>query len=323
MVTIPFLNNNANTNHPLPKLVVLLGPTAAGKTEWSLKLAKEFNGDIISADSRQIYKKMDIGTAKAIGEWKRNGLRKTYYVEDVPHHLIDFLDPGKTFSVAEFRDRALKYCKLANQEGRLPMIVGGTGLYISAIIDNFNIPRVPANKKLRKSLEEKTCQELLALLHNLDPEAAKTIDQNNKRRMIRALEVCIFTGEPFSEQKKKGERLFDVLQIGVDVPRDILHERINDRIDTMMKLGLLKEVERLMMQKYSWDLPSMNGVGYRQFKEYFDGTQSLDQTIERLKKDTRAFARRQMTWFRRDTSIRWCSTYEEAHKLIQLFLSQP
>ncbi len=321
MTSLSFLHHH-NKKHPLPKLIVILGPTASGKTEWSLRLAKEINGDIISADSRQIYKKMDIGTAKVSGEWQRNGLRKTYYVNDVPHHLIDFLDPGKAFSVAEFRDKALKYCKLATQEGRIPMIVGGTGLYISSIVDNFNIPRVPANKKLRRSLEEKTTTELMHLLKNLDPEAATTIDVNNKRRIIRALEVCIFTGEPFSAQRKKGDSLFQVLQIGISLPRELLYQRINERIDLMMKLGLLKEVEDLLRQKYSWDLPSMNGVGYRQFKGYFEGTRSLEETIEQLKRDTRAFARRQLTWFRRDKTIHWCETYDEAHTLTTQFLSQ-
>ena len=155
----------------LPKVIVILGPTASGKTLTSLKLAKEFNGEIISADSRQIYQKMDIGTAKEAGEWRRNGLRKTFFVQDIPHHLIDFLNPGKTFTAAQFRDRALKYIKLANKHGRVPMIVGGTGLYISALVDNYQIPRVEANNKLRKSFEEKTTAELVKILTSLDPKA--------------------------------------------------------------------------------------------------------------------------------------------------------
>lgn len=305
----------------LPKVIVILGATASGKTATSLKLAKEINGEIVSADSRQIYKKMDIGTAKEKGEWRRNGLSMTYFVDDIPHHLIDFLDPGKTFTAAQFRDNALKYIKLASKHGRVPIIVGGTGLYIQALVDNYQIPRVEANKKLRKSFEEKTKEELLTLLESLDPNAAKTIDKNNKRRLIRAVEVCILTGKPFSEQQIKGEPLVNALQIGLDVERDVLIERIHKRVDQMMEEGLEKEVRSLVHKGYPWRLPSMSGVGYRQFKEYFDGSKSLEETIERLKRDTRQYARRQRTWFRRDKRIHWLKEYCEIKDLVQDFLA--
>ena len=306
---------------PLPKIIVILGPTACGKTTWSIKLAQKHNGIVISADSRQIYKKMDIGTAKEPGEWRWTGIKRAYYIEEVPHHIIDFLDPGKRFNVAEFRDRAIKNVKAAYKHNQTPFIVGGTGLYISSIVDNFNIPRIPPNKKLRSSLEEKTNEELFKLLDQIDPAAAEVIDKHNKRRLIRALEVCIFSGEPFSKQKQKGESLFDVLQIGIEVPREELYDRINTRVDVMMKQGLLKEVEALAKQRYGWQLPSMNGIGYRQFKPYFDGEVTLDQAIERLKRDTRHYARRQLSWFRRDKRIKWCASFEEAEKLVDDFLA--
>lgn len=306
----------------LQKLIVLLGPTASGKTAWSLQLAKKINGEIIGADSRQIYTKMNIGTAKPAGEWRRNGLRKTYYIEDIPHHLIDIIDPGKTFNVAEFRDKTIKYAKLAHKAGHIPMLVGGTGLYISSVVDNFTIPRIEPNKKLRKSLEDKSLEDLTSLLRTLDPDAAATIDTKNKRRLIRALEVCILTGDSFSAQKQKGEPLFDILQIGVDVPREELYARIDARVDVMMAEGLLAEVERLVKQKYAWHLPSMSGVGYRQFRGFFEGTSTLDECVALLKRDTRHFARRQMTWFRRDERIGWCRSYEQAEALIEEFLAQ-
>ena len=305
----------------LPKLIVVLGPTASGKTTWGLKLAKKFNGEITSADSRQIYKKMDIGTAKAEGEWRRNGLRKTYYIEDIPHHLLDFLDPGKSFAVSDFRDKAVKYAKMAHAAGRVPLIVGGTGLYIHSVVDNFEIPRVPPNKKLRKSLEEKSNEDLLKLLKTLDPQTADSVDVKNKRRIIRALEVCILSGALFSDQQIKGDSIFDVLQIGIEVPREILYNRINQRVDEMMKLGLLKEVESLAKQKYGWNLPSMSGIGYRQFKEYFADKCGLDEAIEILKRDTRHYAKRQFTWFNRDKRIKWCKEYSEAEKLVSDFLN--
>lgn len=313
-------------SHPLQKLIVILGPTASGKTRWSLDIAKDIAGEIISADSRQIYRKMNIGTAKEPGTWQRrfgwNELpRRTYYVEDIPHHLIDFLDPGKRFTVAEFRDKAIKYIKMAHAHDRVPMLVGGTGLYIQAIVDNYKIPRVEPNKKLRQGFEEKTTQELVLLLEQLDPAGAAQIDQKNRRRLIRALEVCIFTGKPFSEQKQLGDPLFDALQIGIQVDRDVLYTRINERVDQMMDAGLLNEIEALLKQKYTWHLPSMSGVGYRQFQPYFDGDATLETVVEKLKRDTRQFARRQMTWFRRDKRITWCRTIEQADEHIQKFLA--
>ncbi len=304
----------------LAKVVVLLGSTACGKTNWSLRLAKKLNGEVISADSRQMYKKMDIGTAKELGEWKRAGLHKTYYVQDVPHHLVDFLDPGKQFTVAEFKAKAVRQIKTISDSGKLPLVVGGTGLYILSLISNLQIPKVAPNRKLRRSLEEKSCTELMKLLETLDYDASTTVDSKNKRRMIRALEVSILSGTPFSEQKKKGPSLFDFLQIGIEVSREELYKRISDRVDAMMKLGLLKEVEDLLKQKYGWSLPSMSGIGYRQFKGYFEGKHDLDHSIELLKRDTRRYAKRQLTWFKRDKSIKWCKDYKQAEKLVKEFV---
>lgn len=307
-------------NSKLQKLVVILGPTASGKTSWSLQLAKKFNGEIVSADSRQVFKKMDIGTAKVPGEWKWNGLYRTYVVEDIPHHLIDFLDPGKSFTLTQFRDRAVKHIKLAHKHKKLPMLVGGTGLYIQSLVDNYIIPKVPPNKKLRKSLEEKSLPELHELLKQMDPVAAENIDAKNGRRLVRALEVCIFTGVPFSSQKLKGEQLFDVLLIGIDVPRELLYKRIEMRVDDMIEQGLVKEIKSLVKQKYSWELPSMNGVGYKEMKKFVENEWSLKESVELLKKNTRRLARKQLTWFRRDKRIKWVKSYEEAEKLITEFI---
>lgn len=313
-------------NISLPKVIVLLGPTASGKTDWGLRLAKKFGGEIIASDSRQIYTKMDIGTAKPKGEWRWHaswkGIRKTFYVDGIPHHLVDIVNPGKRFTAAEFRDTAVKYIKMTQLNEHVPFVVGGTGLYSSALIDNFTIPRVPPNTKLRESLESKKNEELFSLLSILDPEGSKTIDAQNKRRLIRALEVCIFTGKPFSSQKKRGEPMFQFLQLGIDVPREELYARIDARIDVMVETGLVHEVEELVKRKYSWDLPSMSGIGYRQFRPYVEGKASLAECVENLKRDTRHFARRQMTWFRREKNIVWCKNYEEAEELVANFLKQ-
>ncbi len=307
-------------NQKLQKLIVICGPTASGKTAWSLKLARKYDGEVISADSRQIYKKMDIGTAKDPGEWRLVNMRRTFYIQDVPHHLIDFLDPGKNFTVAEFRDKAVKYAKMAHYKGKIPFIVGGTGLYIHSVVDNLNIPRIPPNKKLRESLEQKTNEELMRWLKELDPVTAETVDANNNRRIVRALEVCILSGQPFSQQQLKGEPIFDVLQIAIDQPREVLYDRINKRVDEQIKNGLLHEIKNLLKQKYSWDLPSMSGIGYRQFKDYFEGNMSLAQATENLKQANRNYAKRQMTWFKRDKRIHWVKTFEEADNLILDFL---
>jgi len=308
--------------HILPKAIAIVGSTASGKTEWGLRLARELGGEVVSADSRQVYKEMDIGTAKPSGVWKYTGLRRVYQVDDVPHHLIDFLSPGKSFTTAEFRDKAIKCINSIHKQGKIPFVVGGAGLYIDALAQNFSIPRVPPNKKLRESFEEKTSAELLTWLANLDPQTARSIDPHNKRRIIRALEVCILSGTPFSQHNKRGEQLFDILKIGIVVPRDILWQRIDERIDRMMEKGLLDEVSLLVKRKYGWHLPSMSGVGYRQFKSYFEGTCTLDEVVQLLKRDTKRFAKRQATWFRRDKGIVWCTDFDSARDVVLSFLKK-
>lgn len=307
----------------LPKLVVILGPTASGKTDFSIGLAKRFHGEIISADSRQIYKKMNIGTAKVRGLWQKDKStgEKVFVYENIPHYLVDFIDPGDEFSLAQFKELAVARAREILQRKKLPMLVGGTGLYIKSVVENLLIPAVPPNKKLRYSLEEKTNQELVKLLEKLDPMAVRAIDVDNKRRLIRALEVCIWTGKTFSGQQNKGEPLFDCLQIGLSVPRDELNNRIAERAEKMMERGLLEEVRALVKQRYGWNLPSMSGTGYKQFADYFAKKISLEEAVELLKRDTRRYARRQMTWFKRDTKIKWVSNIEDAAKLVKDFLN--
>lgn len=316
------VTNQHNENKQLPKLIVILGQTASGKTDWSLHLAKKFNGEIISADSRQIFKKMNIGTAKTPGEWRWGGFKKAYYVNDIAHYLIDFLDPGKYFTSAEFHDQSIKYAKLIHKKNKIPFVVGGTGLYIQALVDNFKMPRIAPNKKLRRSFEEKSVEELLELLKQIDPISAEIIDVKNKRRIIRALEVSILSGEPFSSQQKIGEPLFNILQIGIKKEKEELHKNIERRIDEMVKQGIVKEIEGLLKQSYSWDLPSMSGVGYRQFRDHIEGKESLEKALDKLKKETKHFAKKQMTWFKRDQRICWTEKLEDAEKLVKDFLSK-
>lgn len=307
----------------LPKLIVILGPTASGKTSLALSVARALNGAIISADSRQIYRKMTIGTGKEPGSWQPyDSEGDVYTVQAVPHFVTDIIDPGRTFTVAEFRDAALDAVRRVIARGQVPLLVGGTGFYIQAIVDNLTVPEVPPNKTLRKSLEQKTLDELKQLILKLDPDALDFLDLRNPRRVIRALEVCIMTGTPFSVQRRRGEPLFDVLQIGIDVPRDRLRERISARVDTMVGAGLWDEVQKLRAQKYDWQLSSMSGIGYREWRGVEEGAIDAQAAVEQIKLDTYNYAKRQMTWFRRDERIRWIQNGEEAMPVIQTFLAQ-
>lgn len=306
----------------LPKIIAIVGPTASGKTELGIALAKKFNGEIVSADSRQIYQKMNIATDKPVGEWRRHGRHKAYFVEAVPHYLMDIIDPGKNYTVADFKSAAIRICRDISARGKLPIVVGGTGLYLWSLIDNLDIPAIAPNKNLRRSLESKGLDELARLLRQLDPAGARKIDLKNPRRVIRALEVQIITGASFSSQRKKGAPLFDVLQIGLHWPKEILLKRIEERCDSYIKRGLLEEVSGLTKQKYGWDLPSMSTLGYRQIGYYLRGEMSLEQALATLKKDTKNYAKRQITWFKRDQRIKWIegSDPKKAEELVEKFL---
>lgn len=290
-------------------LIVILGPTASGKTAISLKLAKKINGEIVAADSRTIYKGMDIGTAKPTLEEKKG----------IPHYMIDIVKPDQEFTVAQFKQKAVKIIRDIQKRGKIPFLVGGTGLYISSIVDNLQIPRVPPDKKLRKKLEKQIAKygldKLWKKLIKLDPEAKKFVQKENPRRVIRALEVIYKTKKPFSQLRQKGQPLFNVFQIGIKMPRQILCQRINQRVDLMIKQGLVKEVENLL-KKYPSDLPAMSGIGYHEIIKYLQDQISLEEAIELIKRDTRRYARRQMTWFKRDKRIKWVKNYQQAFSLV-------
>jgi len=327
------------------QLVVILGPTASGKTDLAIKLAKKFNGEIICADSRTIYKGMDIGTAKLLQN-KKLKIKNTKYklkiknvkiqkpiiIKNIRHYMIDVVRPNQEFTVAQFKQKAVKIIKDIQKRGKVPFLVGGTGLYISAIVNNLKIPRVPPDKKLRQKLEKEIKTKGLKFvwrkLIKLDPEAKSFIQKDNPRRVIRALEVCLKTKKHFSALRQKGQPLCEILQIGLKIPRPLLYKRINQRVEKMIKMGLIKEVKKLAKQ-YSWQLPSMSGIGYREICRYLQGKISLTEAIEEIKKNTRHYSRRQMTWFKRDQRIIWLTNspktvFSKAKKLIQQFIvSEP
>ena len=291
-------------------LIVLLGPTASGKTSLALKLAKKYNGEIISADSRTIFEYMDIGTAKPT-----HSERKI-----VPHYLLDIIKPDEEFSVAEFQKMAYEKIDDILSRGKVPFLVGGSGLYINAVTEGFLIPKIKADRKLRQRLETEDLKKLQKKLKKLDPLAYRKIEKNNKRRIIRALEVCLKTGQKFSESQISQKPDFQILKIGIKISRQKLYQKINQRTDQMIKDGLVKEVKKLYKMGYDFNLPVMNGLIYKEIGEYVRGKISLKDAIEKAKQKTRNFSKRQTTWFRRDKNIKWISNYKKADYVISEFL---
>lgn len=283
-------------------LIVILGPTASGKTALSLKIAKKIQNDhskveIISTDSRQLYKGMKIAT-DTIGKKDQ---------QNIPHHLIGITTPDKPITLAQYKDLALQKIQEIRSRKHIPMLVGGTGLYISAIVENYAMPKIPPNEKLRKKLEQQAKihgpQYLYKKLKKLDPQAAKKIHPNNVRYVIRALEINLTGGQKKSSKKQKSP--FDVFMIGINWPRAELYERINQRVDLQLKKGLVKEVKKLLGKKYRTNLPAMSSLGVKEIIPYLKGKQSLENCVEILKMNTRRYAKRQMTWFRRYANVHW------------------
>jgi len=288
----------------LNALLVILGPTAVGKTEVAVDLLSKIKAEIISADSRQIYKEMDIGTAKPPGE-----IRNKF-----PHHLIDIIFPDEVFNAAEFGLKARAVIKKLQEQDKLPILVGGSGLYIKAAVDGLFVGP-GADGELRERLKERASREgsdaLYRELKKVDPEAASHIHPNDQRRVIRALEVYELSGKRISSyQKERLSPLPNVVMIGLRKRRDSLYRSINERVDRMIEEGLVEEVKALLGKGYSKDLPSMQGLGYRQIIGYLNGEYSREEAVRLIKRDTRRFARRQLNWFKKDKRIIWLDVGE-------------
>jgi tRNA dimethylallyltransferase len=299
----------------LPKILVIVGPTASSKTALSLELAKKYNGEIVNADSRQIYRGMDIGTAKI--EFND----ANFMAGGVKHHLIDVAEPNEEFSLAHFKNAAFGAIDDILSRGKLPIIVGGTGLYVQAIVDNLDIPAIAPDLELRAGLEKKDVGELAEMLRQSDPEAYGRIDIKNPRRVIRALEVAMSEKNGLVRKAGKLPSKYDALQIGLTIPREELVKRINERVDEQISRGLVEEV-RGLAEKHSWDLTAMSGIGYKQIGYFLKGKMTLPEAIELIKRDTRRYAKRQMTWFKRDKNIRWVSDAGEADSLVAKFVKK-
>lgn len=289
--------SEAGRNQPL---VVIVGPTAVGKTETAIQLAERLQGEIVSADSRLLYRGMDIGTAKP----SRQDLHR------IPHHLIDVAQPNEVWSLATYKSVAMQTIDKIQAHKHLPLLVGGTGQYIRAILEQWDIPIAQPNPQLRRILEEWAHQETEERLHQrlaiLDPEAAKKIDPRNLRRTVRAMEVILTTGKRFSSHRSSAPSKFQVFVIGLIRPRPELYARIDDRIDQMIKTGLMDEVKTLLSMGYSPDLPTLSAIGYGEMISYLRGKLSLDEAVAQMKRRTRVFVRRQANWFKlEDPDIHW------------------
>ncbi|SET39088.1 tRNA dimethylallyltransferase [Salinibacillus kushneri] len=296
-------------------VVAVVGPTAVGKTKLSVELAKRFKGEIISGDSMQIYKGLDIGTAK-VTEEERQG---------IPHYMIDIRDPYEDFSVADFQEHVQYYIDTIHERGLLPILAGGTGLYIQSALYNFNFSSHKRDdqfeQKMIAAINEKGIEPFYNKLMKVDPEQAKKIHPNNRRRVIRALEVYENTGLTMSElqQKQADESPYNPILIGLSMEREELYKRINQRVDLMMEEGLLKEAKKLY-DKGLKNAQSMQGIGYKEFVPYFYGEWTLYESIERLKRNSRRYAKRQYTYFRNKMDVHWYSisesTIQETFSLI-------
>lgn len=283
-----------------PKVIVIVGPTASGKTELSIRVAKKLDGEIISADSMQIYKKMNIGTAKPTKE----------EMQGVPHYMIDIVEPSENFNVAKYKKMAEEKIEEILARGKQPIIVGGTGLYIDTLVNGIEFSEVENDFEYRKMLEEEVNKKgvdwLYDELKKVDPSAAETIEKNNIRRVIRALEIFKVTGKTKTQLDKESikETKYDYLIFGLFWSREELYKRVNKRVDIMIANGLLEEVKNLLAED-NFSKTALQGLGYKEVLEYFNGKVSYEEMVEKIKTETRRYAKRQITWFKRNKKIIW------------------
>jgi tRNA dimethylallyltransferase len=302
-------------------IIVITGPTASGKTALSLQVAKDLRGEIICADSMTVYRGMDIGTdkptvlTKNVKEKSNDGC---YEINGICHHLLDIVDPDEEFNVAKFQKIVTRIVEEIHSRGNIPLLVGGSTMYIDAFVYGYEMPEAKPDQALRESLEKRNCEELFEELIGLDPDAEWTIDRHNKRRIIRALEVTLQTGIPFTHQKKKHDLPDNVLYLAVSRRREELYADINRRVDEMMEAGFLEEVENLF-KKYDHNT-AMQAAGYKQLIQYLDGERTLEEAVERTKQVHRNYAKRQMTWLNKNKDVIWVSGKSEAEKIIKDFL---
>jgi len=313
------------------KVIVILGPTASGKTKVGVKLAVKFNGEIISADSRQVYQGMDVGTGKDLGEYnfkiqnpKSKSISKSK-IQKIPYHLVDVVKPKTEFNVAKYQKLAYQAIEDVLSRGKVPVIVGGTGLYIDAVVEGYQFSQCQMSnvkcQKLRKELNKLTLKQLLGRLKKLDPETYEIIDQKNQRRVQRALEIYYQTGLPKSQVLRKKKPPYQFLKIGINWPLEVLAKRIDQRlVERLEKEGMIKEVKRLHQQGVSWQRLEEFGLEYKWVSWYLQKKVNYDEMVKGLSQEIKKFAKRQMTWFKRDQEIKWLRNYGKIEGVVRDFL---
>lgn len=285
---------NKNSLNKKIKVIAIVGPTASGKTAYSIELAKQINGEIISADSRYVYKGFDIGTAKPTKEEQ----------DGIPHHMIDIVEPEFEYSAGLYKQEASKLILEINSKGKIPIITGGTGLYIDILLKNYDLPQIEANRELRDSLMQLETETLFEKLAKLDKDATNIIDSNDRKKIIRAIEIITTSGKTLNETRGIGESKYEIDWLGKNFDRDTLYARIDKRVDIMVETGLIEETKALL-QKHGKIPNLVNTIGYREIISYLDNNCSLEEALDLLKKNTRNYAKRQLTWFRRNQDIKW------------------
>lgn len=276
------------------RVIAVVGATASGKTSYAIELAKKINGEIISADSRLVYKGMDIGTAKpTIDE-----------MQEIPHYMIDVVEPEYNYSAGLYVKEAKKHITDIISCGKVPIVVGGTGLYFRVLLENYDLPDVKPDYELRKELSSYSYEELLEMLTKLDEKAANSVEKNDKKKLIRYIEIIKLAGKPLDLVRGVKEKEFNVEWVGLNFPREILYDRINKRVDLMIEQGLIDETKKLL-QKHGRISNITDTIGYREVLSYLDGELSLDEAKDKLKQNTRNYAKRQLTWFRKNEQINW------------------
>lgn len=285
------------------KVIAVVGATASGKTAYSIELAKKIDGEIISADSRLVYKGFNIGTAKPTED----------EMQGIPHYMIDIVEPEFDYSAGLYQTQAKEKIYEINKKGKIPIIAGGTGLYIDILLKNFELPTFEPDTKLRNSLEQYSSDELYKILKSKDSIGAETIEKNDRKKLIRAIEIINYTQKPLSESRGIAESEFDIEWIGCNYPREILYDRINKRVDNMIEQGLIEETKKLL-NKHGRIYNLINTIGYREIIHYLDREMTLEESIELLKQNTRKYAKRQLTWFRKNEDIKWSVFPEKLKK---------
>ncbi len=325
------------------KILIILGPTSSGKSDIAIKLAKKFDGEIISADSRQVYRGMDIGTGKIKRDKKlskslalRNSesfargrkkpsfeLKKVYLSHGIPHYMIDIASPRTDFNVAKFKKQAEKIIKDIMKRGKLPVICGGTGFWIQAIVDDVKFPEVKPDWKLRKRLEKYSAKKLFAMLKKIDPDRAKTIDPKNKARLVRAVEICKYLDRvppKTNIQYSIINNRYNFLQIGIKLSKEQLHKNIEKRVKQRFNQGMIKEVEKLHKEGLSWKKIQSFGLAYYWIPLFLKGKLPKEELVQKVVQAEKQYAKRQMTWFRRDQRVKWLKNFREIENAVKKFL---